>query len=116
MATSLDLPVDQGSDITYRFQAFDVNDAPFSLAGAVVTLVARVSETDPNISIELTSTTKDIQVVDAEAGIWAVHFAAGVTTALQAQPYPYQQYATFSDGSIYRLSQGTIYLDQEIAR
>lgn len=116
MATALDIPVDQGSDIVYRFQAFDVNGEPFSLAGAGLTLTARLSETDPGAAIQLSTEEGSLQLLDAEAGIWTAKFSASLTSAIPAQPYVYQQYATFPDGSTYRLSQGTVYIDQEIVQ
>ncbi len=115
MATGIEIPVDQGSDITYSFQAFDVNGQPFPLTGANITLTAKVSETDPTTALTLSTLTGEISITDGPNGIWNVAFPAAKTIAIAAMVYVYQQQALFTTGRTYRLSEGSIYLSPQIA-
>ena len=114
MATTIDMPVDQGSDITYQFQAFDVNGSPFPLTGANITLTAKLSETDPGTALELSTQTGEITITDPANGIWDVSFPAAKTAAIPALAYVYQQQAVFTTGKTYRLCEGSVYLSQQI--
>lgn len=115
MATGIDIPVDQGSDITYSFQAFQVDGTPFPLTGANITLTAKVSETDPATALELSTQTGEIAITDAANGIWNVSFPASKTAALPAGVLVYQQQSLFTTGKTYRLCEGSIYISQQVA-
>lgn len=113
MATPIDIVVDQGSDITYEFQATALDGSAFPLTGANITLTARTSVNDPAAAI-LYHTGTNILITDAANGTWSVSFTSNSTYALNPVAYVYDQVAFFNNGQKYRLSQGTVYINPAI--
>lgn len=114
MATKADLSVDLTSDISYEFQAFDVDDNPLDITAVEdIVLTIKVMICD-STEFRRYSLADNISVVDYLTGKWQVTFPSSDTDTWPNIAYVYDMYLEFPNSVRYRAAQGSIYTDATI--
>ena len=123
MSNTLNIPMDQGSSLTYTFTLTDTGNSPFNLTGCDARLQVRKTFGATAIEINATLSNSKLVITNATGGVLTFNLVPADTTGIRFNNKDddtlecvYDLEVQTAAGRVYKPARGTFTLNREVTR